>query len=342
MEKKKIISIIVAVCIAVLFIFCLLNKNSKSSENINTETLHNTDEYGTQNIAKDNMQEKETINKDKTLPKQASIEKNEQSTTKTIEISTELPNDKIPFSAINILYSVSPVVKQKLAKIAETNNIYMVQNTGNKLLIVTDNPANIRHGIEFTEISLSNGHQTKTTLGYNDKMQDSDNDIWEYDKDSKLPIRHTKYNLEGDMEFVEVWNYDTDNPVKYEMKDSENKIISMRKETPEGESNLRVEHLVYDKNGNTKINVSASYEGPDIKRFTYYNADKLLDSGSVFSEYSEDGLKIKETVYSSDLKVKNSYKSEYKDGIRQSLIIFDDKNKEVKKLINQKSNEENL
>ena len=58
------------------------------------------------------------------------------------------------------------------------------------------------------------------------------------------------------------------------MKDGNGHIISMRKETLNDGTNLRIEHLVYDKNGNTKINVSTTYDGEDVKRFTYYNADK--------------------------------------------------------------------
>jgi hypothetical protein len=116
------------------------------------------------------------------------------------------------------------------------------------------------------------------------------------------------------------------------MKDREGKVISMRKETTQDGNDLRVEHLVYDKNGNTHINVSATYEGEDIKRFTYYNAEKPNESGSVFSDYF-DGLKTKETVYTSDLKVKNSYTSEYKDGTREEIIKWDNKNKEIHKYL---------
>ena len=79
------------------------------------------------------------------------------------------------------------------------------------------------------------------------------------------------------------------------MKDGNNKPISIKKENLDNENSLRVEHLIYDKDGNTKVNVSASFEGADIKRFTYYNADKPDESASVFSEYL-DGMKVKETV----------------------------------------------
>ena len=244
----------------------------------------------------------------------------------------DTPSSVLPLSVITEIPVLPKNVQTIIADIGKDNSIYMVQKNKDKLLIISDNPENLRHNIAFTEVNISNGHQTKTTLGYNDKMNDSKNDIWEYNKETGQPLRHTKYNADGDVDFVEVWNYDLDNPVKYEMKDGNGKIISMRKETINDGTNLRVEHLVYDKDGNTKINVTTTYEGEDIKRFTYYNADKTAESGSVFSDYA-DGQKIKETVYTSDLKVKNTYTSDYKDGSRENITIYDNKNQEIKKFI---------
>ncbi len=141
-----------------------------------------------------------------------------------------------------------------------------------------------------------------------------------------------KYDAEGDLEFIETWNYDESNPVKYEMKDANDNVISMRKEELKDGTDLRVEHLVYDKNGNTKVNLTTSYEGADIKRFTYYNADKPQESGSLFCEY-ENGQRIKETVLNSELKVKNVYNVKYKDDIKESITVLDSDNKEVLKYI---------
>ena len=50
-----------------------------------------------------------------------------------------------------------------------------------------------------------------------------------------------------------------------------------------------------------KVNLTVNYDGADLTRFTYYNADKLNESGSVISEY-KDGVITKETVYTSDYK----------------------------------------
>lgn len=247
----------------------------------------------------------------------------------------EMPNGSLPLSAIAKTKSMPENIRSELDDIFQNNNIYyMTKKNSDTLIIVTDNNENIRHNIEFIELSLINGHITKTTLGYNDKMQDSDNDKWEYEKVTKQPVRHTVYDRNGDIIFTENWNYDIKNPIKYEMKDANNKVISLRKETNDNDSDLRIEHLVYDTDGNTRINVSATYDGPCVKRFTYFNADKPAESGSIISEY-DNGLKTKETVYSSDLSVLNIYTSEYEDGIRKNISIFDSQNNKTKELLSE-------
>ena len=327
MEKKKL----VGVSVAVIAILCagLLIKPQKNNE------LPNLDisvQNGTKNLSKSNNKQ----NTDKKLINKAQKNKETETTVSQKEkiikgnLLSELPNNAFTLSGITEFSKLPHNIQNNIKKIInDSNNIYLLKKQGEKVYLVTDNPANLRHGIEFIEISTNNGHQVKTTLGYNDKMKDSDNDKWEFVQisEEQLPLRHTKYNHEGDVDFIEVWNYD-DNPVKYEMKTADGKVISLRKEIEDGSENLRIEHLVYDKDGHTKINVSTTFEGPDIKRFTYYNADKPAQSASVFCEYS-DGLKVKETVYSSDLKVQNIYKSSYKDGERVDIKVFDENEKEI-------------
>ena len=116
------------------------------------------------------------------------------------------------------------------------------------------------------------------------------------------------------------------------MKDAEGRVMSMTKEESHDGTNLRVEHLIYDKAGHTKMNISTTFDGQDIKRFTYYNADKPAEGCSIFSEYS-NGLKTKEILYTSDLKVMNSYTADYKDGNREEIIKWDSGNKEVQKFV---------
>ena len=331
MNNKKLVTATLIICAAALSLWFGIKKNSDSDDI--KQVSH--EEQSTPYVSEDGNNLNSIADKNKRAPeeikngvKQASVQIDDS----FIKRANLYNSDSvIPLSAISIVSSLPQNIQDKVSSIVSSNNVFMAKKSGDKLLIITDNPNNIRHCVEFIEISLKNGHQTKTTFGYNDKMKDSDNDIWEYDENTKQPTRHSKYNADGDIEFVETWNYDG-NPIKYEMKDANNKVISMRKETLDGGTNLRVEHLIYDKAGNTKVSISTMYDGADVTRFTYYNADKPLDGGSVFIEYS-DGLNTKETVYSNDLKIVNTYTSEYKDGNREDITKWDNKNQEVHKYL---------
>lgn len=326
---KKFLVLLAIICTAGFCTFTLLNKkDNPQTDNNNTKVKQEVNK--TENNPKSNKIENKNINL--TRNEKKSFLQKEESFVKKTNLYNEIPSSTLPLSAISEVANLPENIQNLVSQIISTNNIYMIQKHNNKVLIITNNPENLRHNVEFTEISLTNGQQTETTLGYNDKIKDSDNDIWEYDFETKQPTRHTKYNKDGDMEFVEVWNYDSENPIKYEMKDSNGNPISLRKETLQDGTNLRVEHLLYDSHGKTRMNVSATFEGEDLKRFTYYNSDKPDESGSIFSDYTA-GQKTKETVYTSDLKVKNVYTSDYKDGNRTEIIKWDNNNKEVQKLI---------
>ena len=327
--KKIVLGCVIVVCVAGGCFVGLKNFQSDSDVNNINE---NVKKDKTSDVKKtDNKKLKQT--KTSISDNKVSVEK-ENKFLKKADLFDNTPSSALPLSAIAELANLPENIRHLVMNIAENNNIFMMKKYHDKLFVITDNPENIRHSVEFTEISLINGHKKNTTLGYNDRISDSDNDNWEYTDDTKQPLRHTKYNKDGDVEFVETWSYDPNESIKYEMKDAEGNIISLRKETLNGGTDLRVEHLIYDKDGNTRINVSATYDGEDVKRFTYYNADKPKLSGSVFSEYT-DGLKTKETIYTSDLKVSETYTSEYKDGSREEIVKWDNKNQEVEKLVPQ-------
>lgn len=338
MNKKKVLIVVAAAAVAIFCSFYFTDKKEADDIQSNIEeknemVLTSHDKNSQLKDVKTDKTDKKNLKKSddnlKTLNNEDKIKK-DKFITKT-NMHNDIPSSALPLSAISIISEYSDDIQSSIVKIADTNNIYMVQPKKNKLLIISDNPSNIRHSVEFTEISTINSQQVKTTFGYNDKIKDSDNEKWEYN-DLHQPIKHTKYNKDGDVDFVEVWNYDSNEPIKYEMKDGNGKVISLRKETLENGTNLRVEHLLYDKDGRTRMNVSATFEGEDLKRFTYYNADKPNESGSIFSDYS-NGLKTKETVYTSDLKVKNSYTSDYNDDNRENITKWDNKNQEVHKYL---------
>lgn len=327
MNKKFLIAGGVIVVAAALCAVPFMVKNDSSQE-VNETKINNEKTQKVSKPIKPSADKTKISNESKNL-----------STEKEEVVITNLYSDTnmIPLSAITQIAEISPEAKAAVKKVTDTqNNVFLAKRKGDKLILVVENQENIRHGIDFIEISLSNGHQTRSTLGYSDKMQDSDNDIWEYDKHSEtpLPTKHTKFNKDGDVEFVEIWNYSSEDPIKYEMKNHEGKVISVKKETLSGDTDLRVENILYDENGNTKISVSTTYEGADVKRFTYYNADKPNDGASVFAEF-KDGNKVKETVYSSDLKLQNTYNSEYKNGARTEITVLDADNTEVGKYTQQ-------
>ena len=340
MNKKNILITAAVICIAGLFLLNTVNKKADESHSDNVSFKQHQSSSAVEDNKRTEVKSSDDKSSNKMLKshieKQIPAENSVDNTVRT-SLNGNASLSVLPLSAITEISVLPNNIQSIVYDIGKDNSIFMIQKSKDKLLIISDNPENIRHNIAFTEVNILNGHQIKTTLGYNDKINDSKNDIWEYNKETGQPLRHTKYNKDGDMDFVEVWNYDLDNPVKYEMKNSDGKVISMRKETLSNGTDLRVEHLLYDKDGNTKINVTTTYDGEDVKRFTYYNSDKIAESGSVFTDYS-DGQKIKEVVYTSDLKVKNTYTSDYKDGMREKITVYDNKNQEIKKYISDDEN----
>ena len=260
---------------------------------------------------------------------------------KDLNIKTDLykgvPDSLLPLSAISEIASLNGHVHKTIKELVDNSTgVLYAKCSGNKLVMVVENPDDNRHGLEFVEISADGKHEKIGFLLSKYSEGNTDEDLWEYDvsEDVKRPTKHTKYNSDGDVEFVETWNYSSDEPIKYELKNKDDKVISLVKETIDENNSMRQEHLIYDKDGKTKINLTVNYDGADLTRFTYYNADKPNESGSVISEY-KDGTKTKETVYTSDYKVKNVYEPEYKNGEREGIKVFDNENKEVKTLLSE-------
>lgn len=260
---------------------------------------------------------------------------------KELGIKTDLykgvPDNLLPLSAISEIANLNGGVHKTIKELVDNSTgVLYAKRNGNKLVMVVENPDDNRHGLEFVEISADGKHEKVGFLLSKYSESDTDEDLWEYDvsEDVKRPTKHTKFNSDGDVEFVETWNYLSEEPIKYELKNKDDKVISLVKETIDENNSMRQEHLIYDKDGKTKVNLTVNYDGADLTRFTYYNADKPNESGSVISEY-KDGVKTKETVYTSDYKVKNVYEPEYKNGEREGIKVFDNENKEVKTLLSE-------
>ena len=234
----------------------------------------------------------------------------------------------LPLSMITELNTLPSNVKNAIDKVINDDSLSLLamKNLHDKVLLIIENPNDNRHGIEFIEISKSDA--SKKVVPLSGQSDSSEQDVWRYDEKSQLPIEHTKLDNDNQTEYTEVWNYVVEEPIKYELKDGDGKVLSIKKETLDNANNMRQEHIIYDKHGNTKISVSTSYEGPNLTRFTYYNADRPNEGITIFSEYN-DGVKVKENVYSSDFKLKNTYEAAYKDGQRESIRIFDKDNNEI-------------
>ena len=243
-------------------------------------------------------------------------------------------NNELALSTIVKVANSDGKIRAKFNKYNEKATIYYLNNNNNGgiFMIISDSDEETykRHGIDFVEIQ-KNGEEKITPL-VNTSDENSENDVWEFDEETTLPLRHVNYDSEGEISYAEFWNYSPDSQVKYELKNGEGKTISLRKEIQDNESNLRIEHLVYDGDGKTKLNISANYEGPDITRLTYYNAEHPDESVIIVSQF-ENGEKIKETVYSSDYRVKNVYQAFYQDGKRVKIKIFDNENRELEEIL---------
>lgn len=299
------------------------------------------------------MTSKETKEEDKTLPQKDAkqIEKPESKQIKKVapqkfeqkikdnKIKSDLykgvPDSLLPLSAISEIASLNGNLHKTIKELVDNSTgVLYAKRNGNKLLMVVENPDDNRHGLEFIEISADGKHEKIGFLLSKYSESNTDDDLWEYETEEevKRPVKHTKFNSDGEVEFVETWNYSSDEPIKYELKNKDDKVISLVKETIDENNSMRQEHLIYDKDGKTKLNLTVNYDGADLTRFTYYNADKQEESGSLFSEF-KDGIKTKETVYTSDYKVKNVYVPKYKDNERSEIQVLDNENQEVKSII---------
>ena len=319
--RKKIIggvvlgAVILACCAAVI-----LTKETKHEDKIVEKEIKKV--------------EKQTINPPKKIQSVQTT-----NAIKEIGIKADLyqgvPDNLLPLSAISEIANLNSNVHKTVKELVDNSTgVLYAKRNGNKLIMVVENPDDNRHGLEFIEVSADGKHEKINILLSKYSQNESENDIWEYDESEEIkrPIKHTKHDSNGAVEFVETWNYSTDEPIKYELRNKDDKVISVLKETIDENNSMRQEHLIYDKDGKTKVNLTVNYDGADLTRFTYYNSEKQDDSGIVLSEY-KDGVKTKETVYTSDYKVKNVYQPEYKEGERSEIKIFNNENKEIEKLM---------
>lgn len=232
----------------------------------------------------------------------------------------------------------------------ESQGCYLLkQNPDTKeVFIILQNPVEDigakypRHNMQIAQVK-PDGQVEYINLGFTGEENEIQNAVlksktedWEFDKttEPKRPIKHTLYDKKKNVLFSEIWNYDDSEPIKYEMKDSKNNTVSVLKESVSGDSGYRQEHVFYDENGHIRKSITASYEGADIKWFTYYDSENPYQNVTIESEYS-DGLKSVEKVYNQEFQLEKTLTASYTDGERSGLKVMDSGGTEIANYGNQ-------
>lgn len=278
-----------------------------------------------------------------------------QATPKTVQVpkydlySTSIYD--LPFVSIMEISKLPKKIKNEVDSILNSaQGFYFLKynEKENKIFIILQNPINevnsySRHNLEFVELAFNElGEITSKAIYspvYNGNPDEVSNSIisngeqWSLDEDFEpaRPIKHTVYDEKGKTRFVERWNYDENEEIKYIMKDSKRKVISLLKETLEGDSTYRREHVLYDKSGNIVMHVSANYDGANVSRFMFYDSFNFDRSINIVSEF-DSGLKVKETIYDHNYKKIYTFKMNYKNAERKSLECFDSEERLIKKI----------
>ncbi len=247
----------------------------------------------------------------------------------------------LPLFSIAEISKAPLKIKTSIDKILEdSQGFYLLKYDDNKIIAILQNPikiANIyqRHDLQIIEID-SEGKIIYHNAGYSGEDGEIFNsisekkDLWLFDETIEpfRPLKHIAYNDKGKIRFTEIWNYNNDEPIKYQMKDANKKIISMLKETQDSDYNLRREHIFYDNNGVIKMSLTINYDGANISRINFYNSHDSIDSISVLAEYSE-GNRVKELIYDENFVLKYTVNANYQNDERKKIEVFDSENKKL-------------
>ena len=328
MKKSVFVWVLSAAAVAVCAMAFVMNKDAEpenTSANVPVENNSKLDKTSVSISPKEETKEEAPAEPE--VPKEI-IKKG--------EMYSSLSNNQLPLSGIVLLNDLDEDIQEEIGDVLDSSkNIFMLKKLDNKLLMLVENPSDSRHNIDLQEFTLNSESVKNLPFTTHIAGDETERDIWEYEDndDMKRPVKHIKHDEENNVEYTEIWNYSPEEPVKYEMRDREDKVVSIKKETIDNETSLREEHIFYNKDGSTKQSVSISYSGPEITRFTYYNSEKPEEGISIFNDYGADGNKIKETVYTPDFKPVNTYEPIYKDGVRSGIRVLDSQNREIEKIL---------
>lgn len=221
-----------------------------------------------------------------------------------------------------------------------------------KAFIILQNQVSItdafpRHNLEFMELYLNSEDGKILKNLYSPAYMGQENEsffaiysvhgsdeAWEIDNKPSvtLPLKHTYFDQKGKIKNQELWYYDENKEVKYQLKSANKKVISMLKEYKQGEMGLRKEHLFYDTEGNLILSLTINYEGANITRVMYFDKHNMEESMSIITYYS-DGLKVKEEIFGNDYKLANIVMAEYNNGERQKVKLLDSASELIREIV---------
>ncbi len=254
-----------------------------------------------------------------------------------------------PLSSIAELAEIPAETKKKIDHILEISSgcYFIKQNPATKdIYIFLQNPVTdmseryTRHNLQIAHID-ENGNVSYEDIGYCGEYGEitnavilNKNEEWVFDEtvEPNRPINHVAFDTKNNILYSESWNYDETEPLKYEMKNSAGKIISVMKEYTSGDSGYRQEHIFYDDNGNTVKSITISYEGADIVWFTYYDSN-LPDNSITIESIYNNGIKTSEKIYNQAYQLVKSFAPEYTNGSLTSLKVYNSDGKEVSHFI---------
>lgn len=327
---KRKVGVILGATVLIVAIVSLFS--AKEIKEIEKETI------------KEESQTVQTPTKKVVSTKKTKAEPKQEVVIKKANLSDSAEGKLIPFSAMTETSDLSNNIKNKIESLYEKSplGLYFLERKKHKIVAIVDkateeNDSNIslpRHEFEIVEISIPNGETKNIKVGLENPINtETPYDKWEYVTvdGGLLPAKHTHYDIKDEVEYVEHWNYSPEEQVKYKLTDAIGNVISLHKISND-DNGLRDEHIFYNKDGKTTMNVSTTFKESQLSSFTYYNADKINDSATVLNEF-QDGVKTKETVYSDEYKVLNTYVPTYENGERKNITVFDGDNKEIDKVI---------
>lgn len=247
----------------------------------------------------------------------------------------------IPLYSIVQISEMPKALKEAADKaLEEAQGLYLLKYNQDeqKVFMILQNQLSItdafpRHNLEFMELYLNSEDGKVLKNMYSPAYMGQGNEsffavysvhgpdeAWELDKNVSVtrPLKHTYFDQKGKIKNQEIWNYDESKDIKYQFKSGNKKVISMLKESKQGDSGLRKEHLFYDSDGNLMLSLSVNYDGANVTRLMYFDKHNMDESMSIVTHYV-DGMKVKEEIFGNDYKLKNIIEAEYQDGERKRI-----------------------